>query len=198
MKISVGHTILELVEGDIADQDTEAIVNAANTSLLGGGGVDGAIHEAAGPRLLEECRTLGGCPTGEAKLTRGYRLKAKFVIHAVGPVYRPGDPEVRSLLAGAYRNSMEIAHENGIRSIAFPSISTGAYRFPLREAAPLALSAILEALGRLPGFSLIRFVLFDREAMKAYSRALEELTKSGPYATLSAPSENELHKKEDL
>jgi len=176
MKIGVRDAVLELIEGDITHQDTEAIVNAANTSLLGGGGVDGAIHRAAGPDLLDECRTLGGCPTGEAKLTRGYRLRAKYVIHTVGPVYRRGDPKVRELLASAYRRSMEVARENGIRSVAFPSISTGAFRYPLEEAAPLALSTVMEALEHPTSVKLVRFVLFDRQTLDAYAKALGRLT----------------------
>jgi O-acetyl-ADP-ribose deacetylase (regulator of RNase III) len=179
MKIGIRDAVLELVQGDITRQDTEAIVNAANTSLLGGGGVDGAIHQAAGPDLLAECRTLGGCLTGEAKLTRGYRLKAKYVIHTVGPVFRAGDPKVPELLASAYRRSMEIARENGIRSVAFPSISTGAYRYPLEEAAPLALSTVMEALERPTSVKLVRFVLFDRETLDAYEKVLGKLASRG-------------------
>ncbi len=129
---------IELVRGDITTQATDAIVNAANTTLLGGGGVDGAIHRAGGPQILAECRTLGGCATGEAKLTRGGRLPARFVIHAVGPVYRDGRHGEPELLASTYRRSLEVAVEHGLRSVAFPSISTGAYRFPIAEAAPIA------------------------------------------------------------
>jgi len=176
MKVTINKAVLELVQGDITQQNTDAIVNAANQSLLGGGGVDGAIHRAAGPELLAECRTLGGCSTGEAKITRGYRLKARHVIHTVGPVYRRGDSKVRELLASAYRRSLEVASENGIKGVAFPSISTGAYGYPLEEAAPLALSTVIETLKARPDIELVRFVLFGKEALEAYEKALRELT----------------------
>jgi O-acetyl-ADP-ribose deacetylase (regulator of RNase III) len=165
---------IDLVLGDIVREDTEAIVNAANESLLGGGGVDGAIHRAAGPDLLAECRTLGGCPTGSAKITKGYRLAAKWVIHAVGPVYR-GRPEDADLLASAYRTAMHLAAEKGVRSIAFPAISTGVYGYPLDLAAPIALAAIEEERAcwarRDVTAQLIRFVLADRKALEAFQKA---------------------------
>src|SRR5262245_6408163 len=143
MRFKINQSIVELIQGNIVDQDVDAIVNAANSSLLGGGGVDGAIHHAAGPELLAECRTIGGCPTGEARITKGYRLKARYIIHTVGPIYhsRPRDAE---LLASAYHSSLELAAQHGIRTIAFPSISTGAYGYPLGEAAPIALHTVAE------------------------------------------------------
>lgn len=165
---------LELTQGDITLQDTDAIVNAANTSLLGGGGVDGAIHRAAGPDLLAECRTLGGCPTGEARITRGYRLRARHVIHTVGPVYR-GSPHDAERLASCYRRSLEVASEHGLQSVAFPSISTGAYRYPLDQAAPIALRTVIEYLRTHEDIRLVRFVLFDRTTYEAYERACEQL-----------------------
>jgi len=175
MKVKVNGSTLELVQGDITQQDTEAIVNAANPSLLGGGGVDGAIHRAAGPELLEECRRLGGCETGDAKITKGYRLKAKYVIHAVGPIYRKEGSRAPGLLASAYRRSLEVALENGIRSVAFPSISTGAYGYPLEEAAPIALKTVIEFLKAHPEIELVRFVLYDPRTYAAYEKALRGL-----------------------
>jgi O-acetyl-ADP-ribose deacetylase (regulator of RNase III) len=164
---------LELVRGDITQQDTDAIVNAANTSLLGGGGVDGAIHRAGGPAILEECRRLGGCPTGDAKITGGGRLRARFVIHTVGPVYGGGTRREAELLASAYRRSLEVAVANGVRSLAFPSISTGAYRFPIGEAATIALRTVAEFLAAHPEeLDLVRFVLFSEADLAVYEGAL--------------------------
>lgn len=174
MKVTINESTLELVEGDITAQDTEAIVNAANTSLLGGGGVDGAIHRAAGPQLLEECRTLGGCPAGEARITKGYRLRAKHVIHTVGPVYRGGRQGEASLLASAYRSSLELAFQHGIRSVAFPSISTGAYGYPIDQAARIALRTAVDYLSEHPEIEMVRFVLFGQQAYNVYERALVE------------------------
>src|SRR5678816_825451 len=151
---------LELVRGDITQQDTDAIVNAANTTLLGGGGVDGAIHRAGGPAILAECRTLGGCATGDARITTGGKLRARHVIHTVGPVYRAGGAREAELLASAYRRSLEVASANGIRSLAFPSISTGAYRYPIRDAAGIALMTVTAYLRDHPEIELVRFVLF--------------------------------------
>jgi O-acetyl-ADP-ribose deacetylase (regulator of RNase III) len=183
MQVQVGGAVLELVEGDITKQDTEAIVNAANNSLLGGGGVDGAIHRAGGPEILAECRELGGCATGDAKITTGGRLKARYVIHTVGPVYwREGAEQAAELLASAYRRSLEVAMENRVRSVAFPSISTGAYGYPLEEAAPIALRTVGDfvASQKEDGLQLVRFVLFGRQAYQVYQRALSGLMEPEP------------------
>jgi len=176
MRITINQSVLELVQGDITQQDTDAIVNAANQSLLGGGGVDGAIHRAAGPELLTECRTLGGCGTGDAKITKGYNLKTGHVIHTVGPVYRRQSEDVRDLLTSAYRRSLEVARENGLKSLAFPSISTGAYGYPVKEAAPLALSTVIAFVKEHPEIELVRFVLFSSDVFAAYEQALHDLT----------------------
>lgn len=166
---------IELVEGDITKQDTEAIVNAANSALRGGGGVDGAIHRAGGPAILAACRQLGGCDTGDAKSTTGGKLKAKYVIHAVGPVYRDGAHREAELLASAYRRSLEVAAQHGVRSVAFPSISTGAYGFPIREAARVALQTVVDTLTTHPQIELVRFVLFSASDLATYAQALTEL-----------------------
>jgi O-acetyl-ADP-ribose deacetylase (regulator of RNase III) len=176
MQIKINNATLELVQGDITQQGTDAIVNAANPSLLGGGGVDGAIHRGAGPQLLEECRTLGGCETGDAKITKGYKLKAKHVIHTVGPVYRRGGKRAPEFLASAYRRSLEVASENGLKSVAFPSISTGAYGYPLHEAAPIALKTVVGFLKKHQEIELVRFVLFDGKTLAAYEEALKKLS----------------------
>lgn len=165
---------IQTVQGDITKQkDVEAIVNAANTSLLGGGGVDGAIHRAAGSELLVECRTLHGCNTGEAKITGAYNLPCKYVIHAVGPIYRGGNSGEAELLANAYRNSMQVALDNGIRSIAFPSISTGVYSYPLDEASTIAVLTVKSFyMKHQDAFDNVRFVLFDSCTKLAYDKAI--------------------------
>jgi O-acetyl-ADP-ribose deacetylase (regulator of RNase III) len=162
---------LTLSQGDITRQVVDAIVNAANTTLLGGGGVDGAIHRAAGPQLLEECRTLGGCPTGEARLTKGYRLKARYVIHTVGPVWRGGANQETELLAACYRHSLQLAMDNGIKTIAFPSISTGAYGFPITWAAPVAIDTVQRFLVDHPrSLTEVRFVCFSASDYAVYAQ----------------------------
>ncbi len=175
MRYEINHSAIELVQGDITQQDTDAIVNAANSSLLGGGGVDGAIHRAAGPELLAECRSLGGCDTGDAKITRGYRLQAKHVIHAVGPVYHDGRHGEDELLASAYCRSLEIAAEHHLQSVAFAAISTGVYGYPLQDAARVALGTIINFMQEHDEPSLVRMVLFDRRAFEVHQRVLEEL-----------------------
>jgi len=181
MKTEVNDTLLTLIQGDITQQGTEAIVNAANSSLLGGGGVDGAIHRAGGPQILEECKKIrakqGSCPTGEAVITRGGKLKAKYVIHTVGPVWSGGDREENALLKNAYRNSLILAKSKGIRSISFPSISTGAYRFPINRAARIALSTVQEFLKENDFFEEVRFVLFSANDLKVYENAWNEIEK---------------------
>src|SRR3972149_6346915 len=142
VKVTINKSVLELIEGDITEQETDAIVNAANSSLLGGGGVDGAIHRAGGPKILEECRKLGGCPTGEARITPGGNLTAKYVIHTVGPIDSGGGGGEAELLANAYKNSLDLASQYKLKSVAFPSISTGAYGYPLNEAAIIALKTV--------------------------------------------------------
>ena len=170
-------TALKVMRGDITKLDVDAIVNAANTSLLGGGGVDGAIHRAAGPELLEECRTLGGCPTGEARITRGYRLPAKWVIHAVGPVWHGGERGEDALLASCYRNSLRLAAEAGARTVAFPAISCGVYRFPVRRAARIAVNAVRDYLREHPrcGIEEVDFVAFDDAVFDALREAVGRL-----------------------
>lgn len=175
LRARINAAIVELAQGDITQQDTDVIVNAANSSLLGGGGVDGAIHRAAGPELLAETRELGGCKTGDAKITRGYQLKARHVIHTVGPIYHPRDPSIPNLLASAYRRSLEVAVENNLESVAFPAISTGIYGYPLGEAAPIAVSTVVDFLAAHNQIKLARFVLFNEPALEAFKSALVAL-----------------------
>jgi O-acetyl-ADP-ribose deacetylase (regulator of RNase III) len=163
---------IEVVEGDITKQAVDAIVNAANTTLLGGGGVDGAIHRAAGPELIAECRTLGGCATGQAKITKGYRLPAKWVIHTAGPVWRDGRQGEDDLLASCYRSCFALIEQHGIRTIAFPSISTGAYGFPMERAACIAFRETKAFLERNTWVEKVRLVCFGNSAFQIHSQAL--------------------------
>lgn len=175
MKIQLGSSCLELAQGDITRQDVDAIVNAANERLAGGGGVDGAIHAAGGPEIMTECRRIGGCPTGQAVMTTAGRLPAKKTIHAVGPVYHDGRKGERALLASAYTSAFKLAAENGLRTIAVPALSTGAYGYPMEEAARVALSASISFLGSHPQVKLIRFVLFDEPAFRVFRTVLQEV-----------------------
>ncbi len=173
--MQINHTLLELMQADITTLDVDAIVNAANSSLLGGGGVDGAIHRAAGPELLAECRTLGGCPTGEARITKGYRLKARRVIHTVGPIYS-GSPRDAELLASAVRSSLRLADEHHLTSIAFPAISTGAYGYPMAEAARVILSAIIDYVqAGETGLERVSVCLYDSRALRIFQSELQAL-----------------------
>jgi O-acetyl-ADP-ribose deacetylase (regulator of RNase III) len=170
----INRTTLELIQADITTLDVEAIVNAANNSLLGGGGVDGAIHRAAGPQLLAECRTLGGCETGEAKLTPGYRLKARYVIHTVGPIYS-GTPRDAQLLASAVRNSLRLATEQHLKSIAIPAISTGVYGYPMADAAHVILSTISDYLKDETSLERVVVCLYDRRALNVFEATLAKI-----------------------
>jgi O-acetyl-ADP-ribose deacetylase len=165
---------IEILRGDITKLEVDAIVNAANTTLLGGGGVDGAIHRAAGPELLAECRALGGCRPGEAKMTRGYRLPARFVIHTVGPIWRGGKNDEARILANCYHNSLQLAVENEIKTMAFPAISCGAYGYPIEEAAHIAFKTTREFLAVSDEIERVIFVVWDEDVYEAYRRALEK------------------------
>jgi len=179
VEIKVGSSVIEFVRGDITRQDVDAIVNAANSRLAGGGGVDGAIHRAGGPKIMEECRAIGGCPTGLAVATGGGDLRARWVIHAVGPVWHGGLSHEPDLLASAYRRSLEVAREKGARSVAFPSISTGAYGYPVRKAAQVAFSTVRQYLsGPDPGVDTVRFVLFTVSDLMVYEEVARQASRA--------------------
>jgi O-acetyl-ADP-ribose deacetylase len=175
MQVKIGPSVLELVEGDLTQQDTEAIVNAANEQLRVGGGVDGAINRAGGPKIQEEARRIGRCPTGQAVITTGGNLKARYVIHTVGPIYRDGQHGEPELLASAYRESLKLASARSIRSLAFPSLSTGVYGYPAPDAARVALTTVKDYLSHHPEIELVRFVLFGQPTFEAYAEALGEV-----------------------
>jgi len=180
MEFKLDQTIFFLEEGDITQQETEAIVNAANSRLAGGGGVDGAIHRAGGPSIMEQCRRIGGCPTGQAVITTGGDLKAKYVIHTVGPIYHGGIKGEPQLLASAYRESLKLAQKKGIRSVAFPSLSTGAYGYPLEEAAQIAIKTVADYIRQNAVFDRVGFVLFGNQAYEVYCQvAAKELGMGG-------------------
>lgn len=174
MKIEINNSVLELAQGDITQQETEAIVNAANGRLAPGGGVAGAIHREAGPELWEECKKLDGCETGEAKITKGYDLPASYVIHTVGPVYS-GSSEDSELLEDCYRNSLEVAEENGVESVSFPAISTGAFGYPVEEAAEVALRTVVDYLEEGSEINLVRFVLFNSKTFDIHQEELQKI-----------------------
>jgi len=170
----IGNFIIKLVQGDITKQSTDAIVNAANTRLAPGGGVAGAIHRAAGPKLWEECKTLNGCKTGEAKITKGYNLKAKFVIHTVGPVYS-GSKHDKTHLASSYQNSLKLALDYDLNSISFPAISAGAFGYPLKDAARIALETVISFLQKENHSLLVQFVLYDTHTLSVFEQVFNEI-----------------------
>lgn len=180
IEISIGRSKIKLVQGDITDQETEAIVNAANPSLMGGGGVDGAIHRKGGPKILEECKKIRitewpeGLPTGKAVITSSGKLKARYVIHTVGPIWRGGNHDEPKLLSDAYRNSLELAVNKGLKTMAFPSISTGAYAYPIEMASRIALKTVKSFLEERGGLEEVRFVLFTNSDFKTYGEAIKE------------------------
>jgi O-acetyl-ADP-ribose deacetylase len=175
MDIKIGNATLSIVEGDITKEETEAIVNAANSGLRGGGGVDGAIHRAGGPSILEECRKIGHCPTGQAVITSGGNLPAKYVIHTVGPVWSGGNRNEAGLLKSAYLESLKIASKKGLKSVSFPAISTGAYGYPLDEAARIALKTAIDYLKEHQEIELVRFVLFGKPMLDVFAEQLKKL-----------------------
>jgi len=175
--IEINNCLIELIQGDITSVKVDAIVNAANSSLAGGGGVDGAIHGIGGSEIARECRKLGGCETGNAKITTGGNLPARFVIHAVGPIYRGGDKGEPELLASAYRRCIEVARENNLASLAFPSLSTGAYGYPVEQASKIALKTISEEIDKYGKLTLLRIVLYSTDDLEVYKKSLNDIFK---------------------
>lgn len=175
MEVKINNKILKLICGDITKQETDAIVNAANNTLLGGGGVNGAIHRAGGPAILEECRKIGGCATGDAVITSAGKMKAKYVIHTVGPIWRGGKENEDAHLRSCYEKSLKLADKNNLRSISFPSISTGAYCFPVDRASSIALSTVISYLKEKTKLEEVVFVLFDTRTLETYEKSLEEI-----------------------
>jgi O-acetyl-ADP-ribose deacetylase (regulator of RNase III) len=175
MRVKINNSFVELKRGDITLEDTDALVNAANSGLRGGGGVDGAMHRAGGPEIMAECRAIGKCSPGNAVITTGGRLKARRVIHTVGPIYNDGEHNEAQILSSAYKASLELAAENGLSTVAFPSISTGAYGYPIEEAATIALSAVADFLRKTDKITLVRFVLFSDADLKTYEKALARI-----------------------
>jgi O-acetyl-ADP-ribose deacetylase (regulator of RNase III) len=176
MEMQIGKSKLMIVEGDITKEETDAIVNAANSGLRGGGGVDGAIHRAGGPAIMEECRKIGYCPTGQAVITTGGNLKARHVIHTVGPVYSGGKRNEAGLLKSAYLESLKLASQKGLKSVSFPAISAGAYGYPLNEAARIALKTAVDYLKEQPEIELVRFVLFGKSTYDVFAEELQKLS----------------------
>lgn len=179
MQVTINKTTLELIKGDITDEDVEVIVNAANPQLAGGGGVDGAIHRRAGVGVIKETKEKypNGCPTGEAVITKGYNLKAKYIIHTVGPIYSGGKTGEEEKLKNAYQNSLRLAREHNLKTVSFPSISTGVYSYPLKEASLVALKSVIEIIKEKDFFDRVRFVLFSNEALEVYKESLDDLIK---------------------
>ncbi len=175
MDIKVGNAMISLIQGDITREETDAIVNAANSRLAGGAGVDGAIHEAGGPSIMAECRKIGGCPTGRAVITTGGKLKARYVIHTVGPVYQGGARDEADLLKSAYLESLKLASAHGLKSLAFPAISTGVYAYPVHEAARIALKTVMDYLAEHGDIEMVRFVLFGRKMFDVFAEEMKKL-----------------------
>ncbi len=187
MEIMINKTLLQLVKGDITKESVDAIVNAANSALAGGAGVDGAIHSAGGPTIMQECRRIGGCPVGQAVITTGGRLSARYVIHTVGPIYRGGGENEESLLASAYRESLKLATGRGIKSVSFPAISAGVYGYPKEEAARIALTTIIDYLKKENNLILVRMVLYSDDMLSVFNKAMWKILGPGTDSGTDSP-----------